>query len=128
MDCLRLKGVFIVVGNGIININWRGYEIEGKYDIYVGLCGRGLFKMSNKGMEIKIDKEMSGISRSDGFYNGECVCVLFINLLDSNATLYDNTDCRNVRVFTPISYISEERYFHWTFQDSLGRTAVKLTF
>jgi oligosaccharyltransferase complex subunit alpha (ribophorin I) len=33
-----------------------------------------------------------------------------------------------LRVFTPIPAISEERYLHHTFLDSLGRTAVKLRF
>jgi oligosaccharyltransferase complex subunit alpha (ribophorin I) len=36
--------------------------------------------------------------------------------------------CRDVRVFTPQPALTEERYLHHTFLDSLGRTAVKLTF
>ena len=35
---------------------------------------------------------------------------------------------RNVRVFTPQPPLSEERYLHHTFLDSLGRTGVKLEF
>jgi oligosaccharyltransferase complex subunit alpha (ribophorin I) len=37
-------------------------------------------------------------------------------------------DCRNVRVLTPQPAVSEEHYLHYTFLDSLGRTAVKLRF
>jgi Ribophorin I len=35
---------------------------------------------------------------------------------------------RNVRVFTPQVAVSEERYLHRIFLDSLGRAAVKLHF
>ena len=35
---------------------------------------------------------------------------------------------RNVRVYTPQPALEETRYMHHTFLDSLGRTAVKLTF
>ena len=35
---------------------------------------------------------------------------------------------RNVRVFTPQTALREERYLHKTFLDSLGRTAIKLSF
>ena len=35
---------------------------------------------------------------------------------------------RNVRVFTPQVALREERYLHKTFLDSLGRTAIRLSF
>src|SRR5271169_3686802 len=37
-------------------------------------------------------------------------------------------DFSDVKVITPQDYLSEERYLHHTFLDSLGRKAVKLTF
>lgn len=40
----------------------------------------------------------------------------------------DRFDSRNVRVYSPQPPISEERYLHHTFLDSLGRTAIKLSF
>ena len=35
---------------------------------------------------------------------------------------------RDVRIFTPQSPLSEERYLHRTFLDTLGRTGIRLTF
>jgi oligosaccharyltransferase complex subunit alpha (ribophorin I) len=37
-------------------------------------------------------------------------------------------DFSDVKVITPQDYVSEERYLHHTFLDTLGRTAIKLTF
>jgi len=41
---------------------------------------------------------------------------------------FRHVDCRNVRVYTPQPALKETRYMHHTFLDSLGRTAVKLSF
>jgi oligosaccharyltransferase complex subunit alpha (ribophorin I) len=44
------------------------------------------------------------------------------------APLLCDAEYRDVRVFTPQPPLSEERYLHRTFLDTVGRTAVKLTF
>jgi oligosaccharyltransferase complex subunit alpha (ribophorin I) len=51
-----------------------------------------------------------------------------LKALGISSTIQSSADCRNVRVFTPQVAVSEERYLHHTFLDSLGRTAVKLHF
>ena len=56
------------------------------------------------------------------------ISISFYQKVQGTSTWVAIADVRNARVFTPQPTLREERYLHKTFLDSLGRTALKLSF